>query len=60
MINKIKGYKKISAAIIGLFAAILGDYYGLDKESIGHVIGILGMYLIGQGAADLGQHVNIK
>jgi len=60
MIKKIKGYKKISAALIGLTAAVLGDYYGMDKEAIVNIVNILGLYLIGQGVADHGENQKIK
>jgi hypothetical protein len=58
MLQKIKGYKKITAAAIGLIAAILGDYVGVDSQAIESIVQVLGFYLIGQGASDLGEHVS--
>ena len=54
-LKKIKGWKKISAVMLALIAAILGpDVLGLEPEIVSNIISTLSAYLLGQGIADSG------
>lgn len=60
-LQKIKGWKKITAAFLGLLSAILGpELIGLDPAVVNNIITVLSFYLVGQGAADLGEHMSAK
>lgn len=61
LLSKIKGWKKITAALIGLLAALLGpELLGLEPEIVENIIQTLSFYLVGQGAADMGEHMNLS
>ena len=55
-LEKIRGYKKITAAVIGLIVALLAELVGLPEVSIDWIVQILSTYLIGQGISDAGSY----
>lgn len=58
ILEKLKGWKKITAAAIGLLAALLGpELLNLDQVVVDNVISVITYYLLGQGAADLGAYM---
>lgn len=54
LLQKFKGWKKITAALIALLAAILGDIFGIDPAMIDNIVEVVKYYLLGQGVADVG------
>lgn len=58
ILEKLKGWKKITAALIGLLAAVLGpEVLNLEPIVVDNVIAVISYYLLGQGAADLGAYM---
>jgi len=47
--------KKFTAMIIGIIATFMSDRFGLPKEQMIQVIGLIISYIIGQGIADHGK-----
>ena len=60
LLSKIKGWKKISAVILGIAVSVIGPEIGLEPEVIENVVTSLKFYVIGQGTADLGEHMSAK
>lgn len=52
MIDKLKGWKKILAAVIGAALNVFGDQLGLSSDSVEEITKLLMAYLVGQGIAD--------
>ena len=55
MLDKLDGYKKLTAAIVASVLAYLGFVAGMDNAQIGFIITPLTGYILAQGAADFGK-----
>lgn len=52
--SRLKGFKKLSAFILGLLTVFFKDTLGLDEESTTKIISFIGVYILGQGISDNG------
>ena len=48
--------KKFWALISGCIAVAADEYMGIPKEDTLKIVGLIGAYILGQGAADLGKN----